>query len=821
MQATLVPYLKIWRVDYDKDNKPFREVPLQIPNFVDPNDGISSILQKGRLPGAGIKSFSWSLDGVQPAEVDNNISATLDMYFQSVSDFFNGQTQAGQSDKASFLDLVIASPSKKGSNAEEGQDPTKETPNPVCTEKTAQMKSQQYEGSSYRIKVTAGWAPRGQSSDQVPAALLSAIRKSRITLYLQQTRHDFQFNQDGSLVLSIDYQAALSGMTTSPSADILGQTGPDHQAKIESKQDEIDDLKEKTQEADTEANRTAHKDALEELKKLRQQDRLLKYKRFLEKMFATDKVYHLAFDPAELSLPPYSELTPEGRAKRAKRRQSSAPHAESGQSTNNVLLEAVSTAATTGGTAEDAATTSNVAMQNQYKALEESGKMIFVSYFYLGDLLDTVLEQVRQNSGADTLPYSFFLSEVEMVDPLVALQIRDLENIIKCGQDLREAKFLKTLVDADPTTFSEEAGVYQLMNIGDIPISVDAFQVWFKDYVVKKDRDKYYFLHFVKDLAAELITKALSSKCFGEGVKFTQRFDVQPISYDASEGKDRLKPNATVRAGNPNLDSGAVYSLAKSVRAYNESTPAKDAGLGLVLLGTDSKPKGLYGENSYETDIAQGIYHNYLGASCGLVKTINFNRFDQPYLRESKIQKEGSFSAAQLRELYSAEIELYGNTLYRNGNYIYLNPAFVGAGDNLDLLNILGLHGYYLITGVNSVVTENSFKVSVSALHQAVAFPESKLMVSADVIKAGQQEWAGISPEENPERSSPPADPAPPAPTAAPAPVEERAETEDVEVQSGGPTGAGRVEVTRGAPVGRTGLTAGTSVSGTGARRRD
>ena len=111
-------------------------------------------------------------------------------------------------------------------------------------------------------------------------------------------------------------------------------------------------------------------------------------------------------------------------------------------------------------------------------------------------------------------------------------------------------------------------------------------------------------------------------------------------------------------------------------------------GIAKIVTG---KPKKLLGMDSYVTDTAQGVYHHYLGSTCGLVKSINFVRFDQPYLRESRIQKEGALGAEQLRELYSANIELYGNTLYKNGNYIYINPALIGATE--EKLNTLGLHG--------------------------------------------------------------------------------------------------------------------------------
>ena len=128
--ASLVPYIKIYRVDYDDDgsisidpetNKPV-EKELVIPNFIDPTD-LGGILSgdRGRIPGAGIKSFSWSLVGVQPEEVDNNITAKLVVYFQSINDFFRGAAQAGGKEPNFSRSLDQRTGSPKGSKREREQ----------------------------------------------------------------------------------------------------------------------------------------------------------------------------------------------------------------------------------------------------------------------------------------------------------------------------------------------------------------------------------------------------------------------------------------------------------------------------------------------------------------------------------------------------------------------------------------------------------------------------------------------------------------------------------------------------------------------------
>jgi len=717
-QALLTPYLKISRVDYNEFNKPIGDPrPLEIPNFLPANihkDKLLLASNKGRLPGAGIKSFTWSLDGVQPAEVDNNISATLEMYFQSVSDFFNNQVQAGLDDKATYLDLVISSPGHANDNDEDVT-----VKDAQCKGRVQQALANQYKGAKYRIKVVAGWSDPGTQALQhvmgaaQADALSRALRASKISLFLQQTRHEFKFNQDGSLSLTIEYQASLTGALVGPTADILGPSGAAIADAIKVQQNVVDELK-----ADEERDEEKYKEELEELKKLRGEDRLQKYKKVLANVYESGHVHSLVVNPQEFLEERAADLTPQERAQRAKRKNSTAPRvlvgyrgATRGQTE---LLDALATAEDS----EEAADQTSENMTLRLDALEDDpGSVTLVPFMYLGDLLDAVLAQMEENHGYP-LDFLFFLSEVEMIDPLLALQVKNIGEIMKCGQDIRNAAFMEALAAGRPETDPVGAGITQLLNIGDIPISMDAFQVWYKDYIVKKDRDKYYFLHFVKDICAELITRALSSKCFGPDVKFTQRFDAQPIAIHKSSD---FTPGRTL----------PVSFLNKQQKRLKPRTKPRKVAMGMILLATDAKPRALDGH--YGTDMKQGVYHHYLGSSCGLVKTINFNREEQPYLRESKIQKAGELGAEQLRELYSADLELHGNNLYKNGQYVYINPRLVGASK--DQLTLLGLHGYYLITGVSSTVTENSFNVSVKALHEGIEFGGGNVLLTPEAYQ--------------------------------------------------------------------------------------
>ena len=115
-----------------------------------------------------------------------------------------------------------------------------------------------------------------------------------------------------------------------------------------------------------------------------------------------------------------------------------------------------------------------------------------------------------------------------------------------------------------------------------------------------------------------------------------------------------------------------------------------------------------------------------------------------PYFREAKIQKVGALGATQLRELYKVKMTMIGNTLLKNGQYIYINPTAIGAGspssEQPNIARMLGLGGYFLVTSVSHRVSESGFEVTCEALHQSV--PEGREGSVAIVAQAAAAEPA-------------------------------------------------------------------------------
>ena len=750
--ALLEPSIKIYRVDYAKDNptKPIGEQELHIPNFIDKSD-IDSLLgaQGGRAKGYGLQSFNWSLAGVQPAEVDNNITANMKFYFQSIQDLFQGQLAAGQKE-ASPLDLIISS--RASAIVRQNKTGTSITAKPKNCGMLRNNINEEYEGANFRISARIGWNMPPNFASAFPSfgekvggtnktkgtLLTEALRNTQMHLFLQQTRHLINFKEDGSIELDIQYQAALSGILKEERANILANDKTFFQEEIKGYQEKIEAEKNKPTDfalgggTDSRAAaRAADKDSrieelLGEIETLEVQDRNFKYKKFLEKLYTKNKVYNIAVQPVELLIPPWKDMTPTQRAARAKRRLSP-NEAERGffnvdmesTSANNTfdttLLEAVTKTSKDPTKEESELEKHAVNNAARFKNFSLNNDTIMIPYFYLGDLLDLILETLPGYEDGEK--FLFFMSEIELLNPLLAFQVKNLAEVL-CTDKLNDAKFIAALRNSDPLRFKNITKLQNIINIGDIPISLDAFNVWFKDNVIKKDRDNYYFLYFVKDVCSQLISNALRGDCFGNSLKFDIRFDAAKIEV---RKHDSIKPGKRVTVNQLALRKAALSAKATSIKNI---VPA------MIIYSTDSKPKSRVG--NLDADLKVGIYHHYVGSACSIVKSINFQREDQPYLREAKIQKQGALDATQLRELYSVNLELIGNTLYKNGQYIYVDPTMVMGDPTLSRL--LGISGYYLVTSVDHSISDAGYDVKIRALQEGIDFDENSNAVSVQFL---------------------------------------------------------------------------------------
>ena len=157
--------------------------------------------------GAGLKDFSFTFSGTNPAEARNDITATLSLFFQSFTDFT--RYRAGANGDYRFVDLVIQpTPDEKGQY--EGIDV---------------QSDRQYEPQFYRIRAEVGYVvPTDIDETGVngfTSAERDAIRTSNKSFFLNMVDHDINFGVDGSVDIKISYRAYLESLLKHPRLDAL------------------------------------------------------------------------------------------------------------------------------------------------------------------------------------------------------------------------------------------------------------------------------------------------------------------------------------------------------------------------------------------------------------------------------------------------------------------------------------------------------------------------------------------------------------------------------------------------------------------------
>jgi hypothetical protein len=145
----------------------------------------------------------------------------------------------------------------------------------------------------------------------------------------------------------------------------------------------------------------------------------------------------------------------------------------------------------------------------------------------------------------------------------------------------------------------------------------------------------------------------------------------------------------------------------------------------VFLTCTSRFPKKFDGNE--ENDIKQGVLHFRMGTDSGIVKRIAFKKADTPFLREMVARREGKNKGTAIRQVYNADVELYGNNIFRPGDYIYIHPNYIFTNKKLiDLETKLGVGGYYLVTEVKTDISDMTFKTNLKCVFQAHIEKEGK-----------------------------------------------------------------------------------------------
>ena len=370
---------------------------------------------------------------------------------------------------------------------------------------------------------------------------------------------------------------------------------------------------------------------------------------------------------------------------------------------------------------------------DQFKDLQLSNSKsdLLINYFFLADLLYVILDclydpndessKINEAYIKGTENFKFLLSSFQYMD-----------------------QFNKS---------SSES-----VNIGNIPISVELFNEWFTENVIKPERVSYPVMYFIRDISKYLITEILLETCFKNDLNKTLQFKTNNFlgRRNKSETIDPIGSLLQNQSDKIILNVGDHYTsgdLPLSADFNGATTSVKDLYNYITIYAESPRIKTDKIGNK-EDDEANGIMHYQLGRNRGILKKIKFSKSDMQYIREARFFRHGHDGLMQLSAVYKVSMDMIGNTLYYPGMEVFIDPVgLLGAGANFDprkqtsVANKMGFGGYHLVTNVKSSIGPGKFTTTVDALfsYSGDGNPKSRVIGSREEIKVDAIDSSKIS----------------------------------------------------------------------------
>ena len=793
--ASMVPVINLYKLDYklkngkiDREIEPVRR-PIVFEEAITKLEMEEFVLKGGNLGSSGIESFRWALKGVNPAEVDSNIEATLKVYFNHVGVFqraldeIKKATTAGTKAEdipASFVDLITFAPPV-----------TKNTADLPCLE--------DYDPHYFEIEAQLGWG----CPDTFPEPIKKHIKEQNVSLFLTLTDHKFDFHEDGTATLEVNYRARST--MNAREHDILKT---ENSAVIQSKkaiadaQSTIDTAQQVSGEAtgtDQELLEAAEQDLKNAFATV--------HRRLIQNILNQTYVARL---PNALLLNAMHFVVPgnamDGRADTI---------AERGYMSVRQLMDLVKSP----GSSSSFSTMMNrlqvffkhrakvvkvrrrlgIEMDDERKwwraadfvvdgksdyatsdAINKSGYDQFtddiskaadgysdINFLYLGDILEVILQIPSVVSSFRKNKFAVVTTDFKFINYYALLAAASTSKSSRTfagdgiyrlgGVPIAKLRCAEGLTPADKKT------LYSSINVANIPINLELFLDFYVQKVIRSNRTTYYLEDFLNDLFNSLVKPSIAdpgiygaapqqpalininvetdtkkSALFGPGAMFGQQSKMSsdpPVVNDSNltfvvpcidaEGAKTAKSRPrhenmvwsvdhyTSPPGDPQIEREALPSP-------SPQTNTEHCGV-TKILGVTSYLDTFDGD--YANNNEKSIKNFVIGLDRGIVKSVTFDRVDQPYLREARTAKSKDFGTGQLRELYNVTLTLYGNNLLKPGEIIYVEANSLIFGkptvDN-SAARVLGLGGYHLVVDVENEISKEGWQTTVKALHMSM-----------------------------------------------------------------------------------------------------
>jgi hypothetical protein len=254
-------------------------------------------------------------------------------------------------------------------------------------------------------------------------------------------------------------------------------------------------------------------------------------------------------------------------------------------------------------------------------------------------------------------------------------------------------------------------------SVYDIPITIDTFGQFFYNTVVSRRRRFYPFRYFLNDLLRMVATMINQDTTIQQKVAF---------DYSIVSGLNRKSsaPASLQKLAPDNdlyqfvLDTADLREIRRSQEnplqvsgQYQHYYPIFETK---VSLGDRTGDRAL--------DESEGIYHYVIGSDRGLAKEFNFSRQEVKYFQEMLIESNQLDDKIQALFLpQNVSIRMYGNTLHKNGDLIFVDSrpslgSFAGP--------VLGIGGYYRVIRSTHEISNRGYETNLECVFELRVSPD-------------------------------------------------------------------------------------------------
>lgn len=692
--SLLQPKISLFKTLYTKEGKQL-DAELFFNDFYDQKNITKITTNRGqRGGGIGLRKFEWEDMGTNPGDSGKAFAATLQLHMQTANAIFDEQEVPGGT--VSFADLLRTPPRKF-------------------------ERENVYNDKHFRIKIQVGYRVPPNAIPLFDRDLLRAIENSTITLFLSLIEHEIDFQENGTVDLTINYIGAIEGKLLTPESDILyiSKAAEDQiqntERLIGSDQDRAKQL-ERTVAAEGGRKGWFGKGAsffgigevsqnqlnLENLeesveKRIQTKENLIRenrgrsYRRLLESLERSGRIFYVDVDREQIQLFGETQAgdqlsrsaTAELRAERIKKSRMETRKVKfkiqqyDSPSRPDVLKKTIAASIKEKDEDERKELFDAADEKLSRSNTPQPNDMVRVNFVYFGDIVNAALSVLNQ---------------------------RDKNNTHIREDDSEQFRFLMGPLEIlNPLTQEKD-----IIALADVPISLNLFHAWFLKKVIRPQLSKYFIRDFLRDICSELVVRALSPACFGnanaKGTKNRVSFSTFTLPKSGNGNRDPLGP------GSARVDIGTLP--VRSLRS-SQSKMGADLRHYFMIYVSGYAPDQLTGD--YNQDTNDGVYHLLVGADRGLVKSVKFSRTDVQYLKEARITNEEATRKGDLflSEPYNSAIRMAGNSIFKPGMLVYVDPNSVGMGRNVPKKQRLPLGGYYTVIKVFSEIAPGKFDTSM------------------------------------------------------------------------------------------------------------